>query len=389
MIQSRFTKAAFWHKEVRGMKSPTFPLVATLLASALLIGCQQAPKLKVAVLASLLGAREGVQLAADEWNARGGALGRTIALIYENTNGSDPGSAAQAAKKVITEDHVNYIIGDIFSSLSIAVSDIANSAKVIQITPTSTNTDVTIDRSGATKAYVFRACFSDHFQGKVDAAFALNNLKARKAFVMVDPSDVYVNGLAEAFVDSFTKLGGAVVGREDYSGTDTDFSRTLAMIRSTKADVVYLPALSLQVVNLATKGAKEKGITATFIGGDGWDDTSLDPKASDGSYYTTHYRPDDPRPEVQSFVKAYRGKYSGDIPNFIAALSYDATNLLLTAIKKAGEDDTDKVRTALEQISISAVTGRITMDSQHNPIKGAVVLHVTGGKVVFDSFVSP
>jgi len=361
----------------------------TLMLSVLVVGCQQAPKeLKIAVLASLPGAREGAQLAIDEWNAKGGVIGMKTTMIMRETNGGDPASAVEAANQVITKDRVHYIVGDIFSTLSIAVSDIANAAKVIQITPTSTSTAVTVDKSGATKAYIFRACFDDPFQGKVGAIFALNNLKAKKAFVMVDPGDVYVNGLAEAFVDSFTKLGGAIVGKEAYSSTDSDISKTLAKIKSSKADVVYLPALNLPLVNLVTKQAKEKGITAPFIGGDGWDDMALDPKASDGSYYTTHYRADDPRPEVQTFVKSYSDKYA-TIPSFISALTYDATNLLLTAIKNAGGDNTDKVKIALEQISFDAVTGKITMDSQHNPVKGAVVLHVKGGKVVFDSFVSP
>lgn len=361
----------------------------TLMLSVLVVGCQQAPKeLKIAVLASLPGAREGAQLAIDEWNAKGGVIGMKTTMIMRETNGSDPASAVEAANQVITKDRVHYIVGDIFSTLSIAVSDIANAAKVIQITPTSTSTAVTVDKSGATKAYIFRACFDDPFQGKVGAIFALNNLKAKKAFVMVDPGDVYVNGLAEAFVDSFTKLGGAIVGKEAYSSTDSDVSKTLAKIKSTKADVVYLPALNLPFVNIVTKQAKQKGITAPFIGGDGWDDMALDPKASDGSYYTTHYRADDPRPEVQTFVKSYSDKYA-TIPSFISALTYDATNLLLTAIKNAGGDNTDKVKIALEQISFDAVTGKITMDSQHNPVKGAVVLHVKGGKVVFDSFVSP
>lgn len=354
--------------------------------------CAPAPReLKIGVLAPLstVGApvQEGLTLAIDEWNARGGVIGMKVVPLLRDTKG-DPGSAAEAARQVITKDKVHYIVGDIFSGLSIAISEVANPAKVVQVTPTSTAEAVTVDVNGAAKGYVFRACFIDPFQGRVGATFAVKSLKAKRAFVMVDPNDVYVKGLAEAFMSSFTEDGGTVVGKEAYSPSDADFSKTLALVKSSKADVVYLPAISLPAVNLATRQAKQKGITATFMGGDGWDDLALDPAASDGSYFTAQFRADDPRPESQAFVKAYRGKYGGT-PGMISALTYDATNLLLAAIKDAGVDNTDKVKAALERIALDGVTGTITMDAQHNPVKGAVVLHVTGGKVVFDSYASP
>ena len=362
-------------------------LILVPFAFALMVGCQR-PPLKIAVLASLGGAQEGARLAIDDWNARGGALGRQVTMVMKGTSVDDVDSAVEAAKDVITKDHASYIIGDIFSPLSIAVSEVANAAKVIQITPTSTVAAVTVDARGAPKPYVFRACFDDATQGRLAAFFAVRSLKARKAFIMVDPTNVYISDLADIFSASFTKLGGAVLGTARYSVTDTDFTDTLARIRRARPDLVYLSALSLQIVNLVTRQAREKGITATFLGGDGWDDASLDPKAADGSYFTTHYRPDDPRPEAQAFVKAYRAKY-GDAPGFAAALSFDAANLLLTAIRDAGVDNTDAVRAALEKISFVGVTGTIAMNAQHTPLKGVVVEHVTGGKVAFDSYISP
>jgi branched-chain amino acid transport system substrate-binding protein len=364
-----------------------YVILPALLIAVILAGCTP-PPLKVAVLASLGGAKEGAQLAADEWNARGGVLSKQIVLVVKSTNVSDPYSAIQAAQDVITKDHVRYIVGDIFSTLSIGISEVANTAKVIEITPASTNAAVTVDMSGTTKAYVFRACFDDAAQGRLGAFFVTKKLKARKAFIMVDRTNAYISGLAEAFSTSFTNLGGAIVGTETYSYGDTDFSRTLAKITQARPDVVYLPALSPPVVNMAIQQARKKGITTPFMGGDGWDDAALDPQAADGSYFTTHFRPDDPRPEVQTFVKAYRAKYD-DAPNDMAALSYDAMNLLLTGIRAAGADNADAVRIVLEKIAFDAVTGKITMGSRHTPVKGAVVLHVTEGKVTFDSYVSP
>jgi len=365
------------------------------------VGCQQAPKvLKVAVLAPLSGpvptfgvsTRDGALLAIDEWNAKGGVLGLKITPIVEDSQ-CTPDPAVNAANKVVNQDKVHYIVGEVCSKASIPISEIANAAKVIQISPTSTNPTVTLDKTGATKAYIFRACFIDPFQGKVAATFAVNNLKAKKAFVMADQSNDYVKGLAEAFEASFTQLGGQVVGKENYTGTDTDFSAILAKVKAAKPDLVYLPDY-YNVVNLASKQAKEKGITAPFMGGDGWDSSDLDVKAADGGYYTNHYDPADPRPEVQNFLKAYGDKYkdaSGKpiVPDALATLAYDATNLLLQGIQNAGADNTDKMKAALEGITFNAVSGKITFDAQHDPIKGAVIIHVKGGKKVFDSFVSP
>lgn len=373
-----------------------------LVLVAALIGCSNAPKvLKVAVLAPLSGpvptfgvsTRDGALLAINEWNAKGGVLGMKITPIVEDSQ-CTPDPAVNAANKVINQDKVHYIIGEVCSKASIPISEIANAAKVIEMSPTSTNTAVTVDKNGATKAYIFRACFIDPFQGKVGATFAYNNLKAKKAFIMFDQSNDYVKGLAEAFEQTFTQLGGQIVGKESYNGaTDTDFSAILTKVKSAKPDIVYLPDY-YNVVNLATKQAKAKGITAPFMGGDGWDSSDLDVKAADGGYYTNHYDASDPRPEVQNFLKAYGAAYKDDkgnpqVPDALAALAYDATNLLLSGIQNAKADNTDKVKAALEGISFNAVSGKITFDAQHNPIKGAVIIHVTGGKKVFDSFVSP
>ena len=146
--------------------------------------------------------------------------------------------------------------------------------KVVQISPTSTNPSVTVDGNGVTKAYIFRACFIDPFQGQVGAKFAIGTLNAKTAFVMSDQANDYVKGLAEFFEKSFTAGGGTIVGKETYTSSDTDFSAILAKIADAKPDVVYLPDY-YNIVNLVTKQAKEKGITAPFMGGDGWDSADL------------------------------------------------------------------------------------------------------------------
>jgi branched-chain amino acid transport system substrate-binding protein len=354
-------------------------------------------ELKIAVLAPLTGSqptfgvmtRDGALLAIEDYAKahNGGPLGKTVRPIIEDSQCS-PDPAVNAANKVIDQDGVKFIVGEVCSSASIPVSEIANAKKVLQISPTSTNPSVTVGTDGKTKDYIFRACFIDPFQGTVGANFDLNNLKAKKAFILLDQSNDYVKGLAEFFEEAFVKGGGEVVGKETYNGkTDTDFSAILSKVAASNPDMVYLPDY-YQTVNLAMKQAKDKGINVPFVGGDGWDSSDLDLVAADGGFFTNHYSPEDPREKVQSFVSGFKAKYNAT-PDALAALAYDATSLLLAAIDKAGSDDPTVVKDAMASMDQEFVSGRITFDAQHNPVKAATILEVTKDGVKFNSVVNP
>lgn len=356
--------------------------------------------IKVGILAPLSGpvptfgvmTRDGSLLAIEEWNAKGGVLGKKLAAVVEDSQ-CTPDPAVNAANKLIDNDKVKYIMGEVCSKASIPVSEIANAKKVVQISSTSTNPDVTVGKDGKVKDFVFRACFIDPFQGTVGAKFALDTQKAKTAFILLDQANDYVKGLAEYFEKAFVAGGGKIVGKETYTAKDTDFNAILAKVAAAKPEVVYLPDY-YNVVNLVTKQAKEKGIKAVFMGGDGWDSSDLDLKAADGGFFTNHYSPADTRPEVQNFVKAFGAKYKDDkgqpkVPDALAALAYDATNMLLQAIKEAGADDTAKVKDAMAKINFNGVSGKITLDGNHNPVKSATILAVKDGKVQFNSVVNP
>jgi branched-chain amino acid transport system substrate-binding protein len=381
----------------------TFKYLSLLLIAVMILtSCQSAAsgELKLAILAPLSGpvptfgvsTRDGALQAIDEWNAKGGVLGMKIVAIVEDSQ-CTPDPAVNAANKVIDQDKVHYIIGEVCSSASIPVSEIANQKNVVQLSPTSTNPNVVRDASGNVKPYTFVACFNDETQGKVGAKFALDTLKAKNAFLMVDQANDYVKGLSEYFEKDFTAGGGTIAGRANYTGKDVDFSAILTQIADSKADLVYLPDY-YNVVNLVTKQAKAKGITVPFMGGDGWDSPDLDGAAAEGGYFTNHYSPTENRPAVQTFVENYGKMFKDDkgnpkTPDALAALAYDATNMLLKAIADAGVDDAVKVKDTLAGAKFEAVSGSITFDAFHTPIKPVTVIHVTGGKAVFDSQVMP
>jgi len=366
-----------------------------IIFALLLASCKPAAAetIKVGILAPLSGpvptfgvsTRDGILLAVDEWNAKGGLLGKQIEAIVEDSQcTADP--AVNAANKLIDQDGVHYLIGEVCSSASIPVSEIANEKHVVQISPTSTNTSVTVNADGTVKPYTFRACFIDPFQGLVMAKFATGK-GYKTAFIMFDQGNDYVRGLAEAFEKSFTELGGTIVGKESYTGQDTDFSAILAKVSESKPDVLYLPDY-YNIVNLVGAQAKEKGITATMMGGDGWDSADLDLAAADGGFYSNHYSAEDSRSIVQEWVKNYNTKY-GSTPDALATLGYDAANILFASISAAGADDASKVKDSMAAISYDAVSGTVTFDKDHNPIKGAVVMGVKDGKVSFAEAIAP
>ena len=146
-------------------------------------------------------------MAFNEWNEKGGVNGAKIEWVVGDDR-CDPQEARNAANKVIDQDGAKFIIGAVCSSASIPVSEVANPKKVLQISPTSTNPQVTVDKDGNVKPYTFRACFIDPFQGTVGAQFALKTLGAKKAAVLKDVGNDYVKGLAEYFEAAFKAGGG-------------------------------------------------------------------------------------------------------------------------------------------------------------------------------------
>ncbi|HOV49115.1 MAG: ABC transporter substrate-binding protein [Anaerolineae bacterium] len=378
------------------MRSRSVILSVLLLISLLAFSScgKSSEAVKIAILAPLSGdvatfgqsTRDGAMMAIEEWNAKGGLLGNPIEVVVEDSQCSAE-AAVSAANKVIDQDGAKFIIGEVCSSASIPISEIAMAKGVLQISPTSTNPAVTVDAKGNTKSLIFRACFIDPFQGTAAAKFALENLHAKTAAVFLDQGNDYVRGLAEYFIAAFEAGGGQVLVKETYTGDDQDFSAIISKAKDANPDILYLPDY-YSTVNVIAAQAREKGMTAVFMGGDGWDSPDLDEAALEGGYFTNHYSPEDPRPEVQDFVKKYQAKY-GSVPDALATLAYDAATVLLKGIEQAGTADPVAVAKAIEGGVFPVVSSEISYDTQHNPVKAAAMLQVTGGVVKYVATIEP
>lgn len=329
--------------------------------------------------------KNGVMMAADEINKAGGINGRQITILSEDDEGR-PEKAATVVTKLIDQDRVIAVLGEVASGNSLAAAPKAQAANVPMISPSSTNPAVT-----QVGDYIFRVCFIDPFQGEVMAKFAANTLKAKKAAIMLDFNSPYSRGLTEFFEKSFTKLGGQVVSKQSYTQGDRDYKGQLTSIRSLNPDVIYVPGYYGEVGVIA-KQAKQLGIQQPLLGGDGWDAPQLWELGGDslnGSFISNHYSVEDPSPAIQKFVGDFRARYN-IIPDALAALGYDAMRVLADALKRSGTTDGPKLRDAIAATKdFQGVTGVITINSERNAVKPAVVLKLQDGKYVYQETIKP
>ena len=324
-------------------------------------------------------------MAADEINKAGGIDGRTIQIITEDDQG-EPNKAATVVTKLINQDKVIALLGEVASSNSLAAAPKAQGSKVPMISPSSTNPAVT-----QVGDYIFRVCFIDPFQGEVMAKFSANNLKAKRAAILYDFNSDYSRGLYQFFKRSFTQLGGQIVSEQSYTQGDRDFSGQLTAIRSSNPEVIYVPGYYGEVGVIANQ-TKQLGIKAPLLGGDGWDAPQLwqlGGASLNGDYISNHYSVDDPSPAIQKFVADYKGRYN-ILPDALAALGYDSMKVLADAIKRAGTTENVKLRDAIAQTkNFPGVTGQITIDGDRNAVKPAVVLKLQDGKFVYETTIAP
>lgn len=324
--------------------------------------------------------KDGAELAVAEINAAGGVLGgRPIRLLVEDDQ-SKPEEASNAVTKLITQDKVVAVVGEVASSRTLAAAPVSQKFRIPMISPASTNEKVT-----EVGDYIFRVCFIDPFQGEVLAKFAFNDLKARRVAVLKNIAEDYSVGLTDAITRTFTALGGQILDVVSYGKDDADFKAVLTKIRSQKPDALFVPGYYTEA-GIIARQARELGMTLPILGGDGWvgDALANGREALKNTFISNHYSGDNPDPVVQTFVKSYRAKFNRE-PDSIAALGYDAVKVLAEAMTRAGSTEGPKLQAALAVSNVLGVTGQLKMNPKRNVDKPAVVQEVTyaNGAVTF------
>lgn len=374
-------------------------LAGTMLMGGIFAGCgddAKSDEIKIGANFELTGnvanygsaTLDGLKLAIKEVNDAGGVNGKKITIV-DADNKSEASEAVNAATKLISDDKVKVVVGPAVTANVIAESQVATDDKIPVVAPDATSPEVTVE-NGQVKPYIFRSCFIDPQQGTVMAKFATENLKAKTAVIYVDNSTDYSKSLGKVFKEKFEAAGGKVLDQQAFVAKDQDFKATLTTLKAANADVIFVPAYYEEVGKIV-KQARELGITCPILGTDGWDDSKVadiaGADALNNTFFSTHYSDKDD--SVKGFVEAFKQEY-GHMPNVFAALGYDAGKMIVDAIKRAGSDDPEKIRQALEETKdLQVGTGTITMDKNHNPIKQAVILENKNGDRVMVAKIMP
>jgi branched-chain amino acid transport system substrate-binding protein len=351
--------------------------------------------------------KTGVEIAMQELTAKsGGKIGGLPVRVVVEDDQSKPEEAATVVQKLINQDRVITVLGEVASSRSLAGAPICQSAGVPMISPSSTNPRVT-----QVGDYIFRMCFLDEFQGTVMARFTAQSLKLKKVAILKDSKSDYSVGLAQFFTEAFTALGGSILIEQAYQSGDNDFRAQLTAIKAKKPDAIIVPGYYTEA-GLIARQARELGLKQPLIGGDGWESEKLIEIGGDalnGCYYSNHWALDAPDPKLQAFLKSYRDRFKSD-PDAIGGLAYDAANVLFASLEKLSEQDpqafkglssaragsparSDAEKKLRDVIASTAnyagATGTITLDQNRNASKPAVVIEIKDGKKVFNSSFNP
>ena len=318
-------------------------------------------------------------LAVDEINKAGGINGRQIELISYDNKG-DATESINLFNRLVDNDKIVALLGPVISSNALAIAPLADEKGIPMITPTGTNLDITPGYD-----YVFRACYTDPYQGGIMAKFASENLKVKKAAILYNTGDDYSVGLAKAFKETLEAAGGTITSYEGYTADDKDFKAVLTNIKAISPEVLFIPDY-YNAVGLIAGQVKEVGLDTIMLGGDGWDGVQENyGEATEGSYFANHYAADDTADIVKNFVESYTKMFEGTRPNAFAALGYDATKILAAAIEKAGTEDKAAIKDAIAATDMECVTGHVTFDENGDPQKSVTVLKMKDGVSVLEA----
>lgn len=323
--------------------------------------------------------KNGAELAIEELKAAGKKLD-----VVTQDNKSENAEAATVATKLATEEKVNVMVGPATSGATAAAVPNVTSAGVPMITPSGTQDSLTVDKDGKAQEYVFRTTFIDSYQGNVLSNYVTNTLKAKKVVLYYDNSSDYSKGIASNFKANYK---GDIVIEETFAAKDTDFQAALSKIKSAEYDVIVLPGYYEEAGSII-KQAREMGIDKTIVSSDGLADDRMIELAGadnvDNVFYISGFSAES-SDKAAAFAKAYEEKY-GEAPSMFAALAYDAVYMAVEA--SDGAKNSKEIAANLAKVKdFEGVTGTMTIDEKHNPVKSAVMIGLTDGKVTSSTVV--
>ena len=335
---------------------------------------------------------KGISLAVEEANLAGGINGRKIRLLIED-NESDPNLAKAIFSDQVKKGGVSAVIGPKNSDTAIPLGQLAEELKTPFVATNATHPRVTVDDSGRTKAYAFRACFSDPFQGTAMAAFTLKSLNKSRAALVIDASSEYSRGIASFFEQEMIKGGGVICCRAEYRSGEKNFSILIKELLKNEPEVIFMPGFSDEVAAFIPE-VRKSGFSGPIIGSDSWDiETIARPDNKpylSNVFYSDVFSQQDSDLRVASFNRKLAKVAEGRLANAAAVLGYDAALIVIDALKRSNGKAGEELRIALEQTSdVSGVTGKIRLNRKHDAEGSVIVLQISEGISGFRERISP
>lgn len=375
-------------------------IVLAFFASIFLVVCGKSPDvtanakgtkigdtIKIGVNMELTGAvaaygkseQNGIKLAVDEINKAGGVDGKKIELVTKD-NKSENAEASTSSTNLAIQSNVNAIVGPSTSGAVAAASLVSQKTGVPLITPSGTQDDLTVDANGV-KKFVFRTTFKDSYQGEVVAAYSYNTLNAKKVVLYYDNASDYAKGIADEFK---RKYKGQIVTEATFTSGDKDYQSALTKFKDLDYDAVVMPGYYTET-GIITKQARDLGIDKPILGPDGFSDEKFTElagkKNASNVYYVSGYSTNVALSDKASgFIKAYEKAYKIE-PNMFAALAYDSVYMVAEASKGA-KTSVDIADNLANLKNFVGVTGKMTIDKDHNPIKAALMVKRDNGEEV-------
>ena len=323
--------------------------------------------------------QNGIKLAVDEINKAGGVDGKKLELVTKD-NKSENAEASTSSTNLAIQNNVNAIVGPATSGAVAAASLVSQKTGVPLLTPSGTQDDLTVDAKG-TKKFVFRTTFKDSYQGKVLAAYSYNNLNAKKVVLYYDNASDYAKGIADEFKREYK---GQIVTEATFASGDKDYQSALTKFKDLDYDAIVMPGYYTET-GIITKQARDLGIDKPILGPDGFSDAKFTElagkKNASNVYYVSGYSTNVALSDKASgFIEAYKKAYNTD-PNMFAALAYDSVYMIAEASKDA-KTSVDIADNLAHLKNFVGVTGKMTIDKDHNPIKAALMVKRDNGEEV-------
>ncbi len=365
-----------------------FPAFFPLAALALAVSAADAPPIKIGVAGPFTGSgamygemiRKAALLALEEVNAAGGVAGRKVEAIFGDDEGKND-KAVTVARQLANDKEICFVVGHFNSTCSLAGKPIYKEAQVVEFSPGSTNVSVCEGSD-----YTFRNVYRDDYQGSFLADYIKKVLNMSKVAIFFDNDD-YGKGLKDAFAARAKKNGLEIVTVQDYVREKTsDFAPMLDLAKDAKAEAIFVAGLYAETGTIV-KQAREKGLKAQFLGGDGVFGPGyieIGGAATEGTLITTPFMfGPTSSAAAKAFAQRFKDKYGKD-PDAWAALSYDAVVMAVEGLRKVGTGRND-LRDWMEthsspETGFKGITGNTYFDENGDCLKPATVAVVKAGK---------